>query len=370
MYIIDTSGSQVDTVLYLYDSSGNRLEYNDDYNGSTTSLATHMLDYSQTYYIRLKAFGNNTGNYNVVVRPYSDDHCNTQTNATTIVGVYYEDKSISAIAYPGDTDFFVFVSAQDCVLEISGEGSSGTGGALYDNCNNILIVDNDRDNNGIFKFTAFIKADRFYYISVQNFIAYSSYTLRIKFVKDFNDKIDYYNIVNNDSLTASRIYYAWKSSKSVMDSIGQTYEMVFIPQPTVGNFQNRVILGGISQQALNQAIAAQNVDDIISLIGMVAGFLPGTTVATTVLGLGQLINTKLNKNLTYTSASASMNDYILNHLDQQYDCFIEGSSYYTYIGAGGPVPALQHNNYQNKCSVYFYGPDYIRGDFYKIQWDF
>ena len=93
-YTVHTQGS-LDTVGYLYDSYGNQIAYNDDGSNGLNFNFWAQLDYYETYYIRVKAYGSNTGNFDIRVSYHSDDHGNTPETATEIVGVYYQDKSVT-----------------------------------------------------------------------------------------------------------------------------------------------------------------------------------------------------------------------------------------------------------------------------------
>ena len=185
-YTVHTQGS-LDTVGYLYDSSGNQIAYNDDDNGDTNFGFWAQLNKNQTYYIRVKAFGSDTGNYDIRVSYFDDDYGNTLAsayNGSEMWGTYYEDKSISGYLHgQEDIDFFKFVPARDCVMDIYTDGSTNTTGALYDECGNLLIRtiytgptplpspdamylgDDNGNGNGNFRITAHLKAMKFYYIA-------------------------------------------------------------------------------------------------------------------------------------------------------------------------------------------------------------
>ena len=64
-YTIYTLGS-LDTVGFLYDVNCNRLNYNDDGGSGLNFKMVSWLTKSQTYYIKVKAYGNNTGSYSVI----------------------------------------------------------------------------------------------------------------------------------------------------------------------------------------------------------------------------------------------------------------------------------------------------------------
>ena len=68
-YTIYTEGA-TDTMGTLYDANGKNIASNDDTNYRNFSI-TAQLNYGQTYYIRVKGYGNTTGNYSIAVT-YTD----------------------------------------------------------------------------------------------------------------------------------------------------------------------------------------------------------------------------------------------------------------------------------------------------------
>lgn len=65
-YTICTQGS-LDTMGYLYDATGCLITSNDDCNGGYNFGITANLTYGATYYVRVKAYSSNTGNYTIGV---------------------------------------------------------------------------------------------------------------------------------------------------------------------------------------------------------------------------------------------------------------------------------------------------------------
>lgn len=189
-YTAHTQGS-LDTVGYLYDSSGNQLAYNDDNGGDLNFNFWVQLNYGQTYYIRLRAYGSNIGSYQVRVSYFSDDHGNTLGSATNVNSVYYNNSSVTgALHSQGDIDVFRFVPARDCVMEVYTEGSTDTYGTLYNECQSIVAQDNSTGGNSQFKITYHFNAMQHYYIAVRHnsSTGYGNYTLKFKFVKDWKIK--------------------------------------------------------------------------------------------------------------------------------------------------------------------------------------
>lgn len=185
-YTVHTQGS-LDTVGYLYDSYGNQIAYNDDGGNGLNFNFWAQLEYYETYYIRVKAYGSNTGNFDIRVSYFDDDHGNTMDSATEVIGVYYQDKSINGELHSqDDVDYYTFVPARNCVMEIYTEGDTDTYGQLYCASGGLLDSDNNSNGNGNFKITAHLEAMKRYYIAVSHnsSTGYGDYTLRFKFVKD------------------------------------------------------------------------------------------------------------------------------------------------------------------------------------------
>lgn len=73
-YTIYTRGS-LDTIGYLYDSNGNLITSNDDFDDfdDCNFSITANLTYGETYYLKVKAWGIGTGNYDVIVTTSEDN---------------------------------------------------------------------------------------------------------------------------------------------------------------------------------------------------------------------------------------------------------------------------------------------------------
>lgn len=185
-YGVQTQGS-LDTVGYLYDAYGNQIDYDDDSGNDMNFKISKQLEYGETYYVKVKAYGSNTGSFSFKVDYGRDDHGNSMDTATEIIGVYYEDKSINGRLHSyGDVDYYTFVPARNCVMEIYTEGDTNTYGQLYCASGGLLDSDNNSNGNGNFKITAHLEGMKRYYIAVSHnsSTGYGDYTLRFKFVKD------------------------------------------------------------------------------------------------------------------------------------------------------------------------------------------
>lgn len=195
-YRIQTQGS-LDTVGYLYDSYGNQIGYDDDSGNNMNLNIMCQLEFGEAYYIQVRAYGDNTGSFSIKVDYDRDDHGNTPETATEVVGVYYEDQSVAGyLRSNGDVDYYTFVSANSCVMEIYTEGDTNTYGKLFCVEGDVLDSDDNSNGNGNFKITAHLEKMKRYYIAVSHNspTGYGEYTLRFKFVKDcFFLPSDYYS---------------------------------------------------------------------------------------------------------------------------------------------------------------------------------
>ncbi len=209
-YGIQTQGS-LDTMGYLYDSYGNQIDYDDDGGNNLNFKITHQLEYGETYYVKVRAFGSNTGSFYFKVDFGRDDHGNTPETATEIVGVYYQDKSVNGYLHSyGDVDYYTFVPARNCVMEIYTEGDTNTYGQLYCASGGLLDSDNNSNGNGNFKITTHLEAMKRYYIAVSHnsSTGYGDYTLRFKFVRDYMEKPNL-GSSSNPNYTNLRTYINW-----------------------------------------------------------------------------------------------------------------------------------------------------------------
>ena len=83
-YTIYTQGS-LDTMGYLYDANGCLIASNDDCSGYNFGI-TANLTYKATYYVRVRAYSNNTGNYTVGVTYTDADSNDCEDSGNTGVG--------------------------------------------------------------------------------------------------------------------------------------------------------------------------------------------------------------------------------------------------------------------------------------------
>lgn len=187
-YTIYTIGS-LDTVGYLYDANGELLASNDDANGNYNFEITKQLARSTTYYVKVRAYGNNTGSYKLRVdhtTQSSDDSCSSgKTNTMqTAYDLPLATWKSGRIHLPGKEQWFKFTASISNATEyiIYTSGSLNTVGNLY-NANGILIASNDDSNgNCNFKITKQLVYGATYYIKVKAYgLNTGSYDLRVSY---------------------------------------------------------------------------------------------------------------------------------------------------------------------------------------------
>lgn len=248
-YGIQTQGS-LDTQGYLYDAYGNQMDYDDDGGNNLNFKITHQLEYGETYYVKVRAFGSNTGSFSFKVDYGRDDHGNSMDNATEIVGVYYQDKSVNGYLHSyGDVDYYTFVPARNCVMEIYTEGDTNTYGQLYCASGGLLDSDNNSNGNGNFKITAHLEAMKRYYIAVSHnsSTGYGEYTLRFKFVKDYCDQL-----VDEQY----RVMFWYADNQDEYPEMGNsiTRSKVFVSNRAKAEFEDRIILDEYNQKTGLRAV--------------------------------------------------------------------------------------------------------------------
>lgn len=88
-YVIRTANSSVDTYGTLYDSYGDELEYNDDYNGGRDFRIERRLVAGRRYYVSVRAFGSgSTGDYYLkITAPDEEDEPVVTPSAPTLTTI-------------------------------------------------------------------------------------------------------------------------------------------------------------------------------------------------------------------------------------------------------------------------------------------
>ena len=348
-YTVHTQGS-LDTVGYLYDSYGNQIAYNDDGGNGLNFNFWAQLEYYETYYIRVKAYGSNTGNFDIRVSYFSDDHGNTMDSATEVIGVYYQDKSINGELHSqDDVDYYTFVPARNCVMEIYTEGDTNTYGQLYCASGGLLDSDNNSNGNGNFKITAHLEAMKRYYVAVSHnsSTGYGDYTLRFKFVKDM--------------LPA---YSNPKGAVWINDSYDKDEVELSVQKIVYMDNQDSILWGYKLQQStfINtiKIKAQQSIDELIEEL-ILQGFSTSFSynMAGYIIDILEILQPSLNLaefNLAYDS-----------YVDSGYLGFVIAQCWTLKRMAVPPIPVYEYVEQQTYAHYdndnYMYGYPYARGHF-------
>ena len=171
-YTIYTSGS-LDTVGYLYDANGTLLASNDDSNGNHNFKITRQLTTGSRYYIKVKAFANNIGDYELrvdyTVRSSSCGGTSCDENKESASELVVNRWQSGEICCPCAVKWYKFTPQSSAYYTIYTVGSLDTVGALYD-ANDNLIKSNDDGGQGLnFKLVSYLTAGQTYYIKVNAF---------------------------------------------------------------------------------------------------------------------------------------------------------------------------------------------------------
>lgn len=351
-YLVHTQG-ELDTVGYLYDSNGNQLAYSDDDGANLNFYFWVQLDYYETYYIRVRAYGDNTGDFGVRVSYLADDHGNTFETATQVPAVYYEDKSVTGYLHSeNDVDYYAFVPARNCVMEIYTEGDTDTYGQLYCESGSLLDADDDSNGNGNFKITAHLEAMKWYYIAVRHNspTGYGDYTLRFKFVKDYCTQLvdDQY-----------RVMYWHADNQDEYPEMGNaiTRSKVYISNKAKFEFEIRVIEDRFNYKTgLRNVLNNGTTQDVLS-------FLLDTLIASIPV-FGDILSSAFNVgSIIYDfMSSADLYYYQQKTLEiENTNQYIIGEHYWFTDYWGGKLTG-NYNSYSTGEGTY-YGPEYQRGEF-------
>ena len=171
-YTIYTSGS-LDTVGYLYDANGTLLASNDDSNGSCNFMITRQLTAGSRYYVKVKGFANNTGDYELrvdyTIRSSSGGDTSCDEDKTSASELVVNSWQSGEICCPCAVKWYKFTPQSSAYYTIYTVGSLDTVGALYDD-NDDLIKSNDDGGQGLnFKLVSYLTAGQTYYIKVNAF---------------------------------------------------------------------------------------------------------------------------------------------------------------------------------------------------------
>ena len=171
-YTIYTSGS-LDTVGYLYNSNGTLITSNDDSGANMNFSITRSLTYGATYYLKVKAYGSNTGSYNVRVDYQTssaepdDNDCSNEMSSAINLGL--NSWQGGEICCPGAEIWYKFTPSTTAYYTVYTVGSLDTVGHIYDADCNQIVSDDDAGSGLNFKMVARLTANQTYYIKAKAF---------------------------------------------------------------------------------------------------------------------------------------------------------------------------------------------------------
>ena len=136
----ESSGSDLDSIVYLYDEDWRGIDYNDDSDGVDPYLAVRVLE--GMYYIVVEAYSGSTGPYALAVdvhpiEPYR-------------IGLPYSGQSDIAVAYETDLYLVELRTAATIVIDIDAESAGSDLDSyltLYDEDWTDVATDDDTDGS-------------------------------------------------------------------------------------------------------------------------------------------------------------------------------------------------------------------------------
>lgn len=146
-----SSGSTLDSLLTILDSTGTEIASNDDSGFAFDSQVSFNVEQGQTYFIQAGAFSTSTGNYDLTISKSVDDFGNSTADATGITLSLTDTTAQNGIiGVSGDEDFFTFVAGATGGLLIEQKGADGQSvSALFDSklafldSNGAVLAEND-----------------------------------------------------------------------------------------------------------------------------------------------------------------------------------------------------------------------------------
>ena len=175
--IIDDADTAIDSQGWLYDSGGMRVTDNDD-GGPGNAFRIERTLSAGTYYVRVRSFGTETGDY--ILRVYersADSHGNARSSATS-VALYSETSGL--IYNSNDEDYFSFTLSAAGSVTIQTTGHTDTVGHLYNSSGTQLATDDDSGSSDNFRITQATLSAGTYYVRVTSYSDHiGPYTLLI-----------------------------------------------------------------------------------------------------------------------------------------------------------------------------------------------
>ena len=248
-----------------------------------------------------------------------------------------------------DVDYYTFVPARNCVMEIYTEGDTNTYGQLYCASGGLLDSDNNSNGNGNFKITEHLEAMKRYYIAVSHnsSTGYGDYTLRFKFVKDMLP-----------------IYIAPNGATWINDSYDKDVPELSTQQLVYMNRPDSILWGLKMQQNtfINtiKTLASQGIDDLVEEL-ILHGFSTSFSynMASYIINILEILQPSLSLrafNIAYEDFEESGFKGFL--LAQSWTVKTTTGLIYPFYKYEQLSTYVHHNDQQ-----YMYGIDYARGHF-------
>ena len=189
---LETSGSLGDTRLYLYNSSGTQIAFDDDGGAGTFSKIVRALT-AGTYYAKVDEYGNNGTISNYTLRlsyaSSSGDGYEPNNSSSTANSIASGIGQVHSISPVGDIDYvrFSVYQTSDVVIETSGSLSSDTEIKLFGSSLSQLEY-NDDGGSGLYSRIDRLNSDSdaltpgTYYVAINEYgdnATISSYTITV-----------------------------------------------------------------------------------------------------------------------------------------------------------------------------------------------
>ena len=165
-----------DTYGTLFDRNGVSLSSDDDSGEALNFHIVQVLD-AGTYYLSIRGFFGDTGDYSLVVEEAAPDHGNSIATATPVaIGA-----TVQGVLTEGDEDYFeIPVPTDGFRLGVFTEGDTDTYGRLFDRNGAVLSSDDDSGEAFNFHIVQVLDAGT-YYLSIRGFFgATGDYSLVVE----------------------------------------------------------------------------------------------------------------------------------------------------------------------------------------------
>ena len=174
------STGMTDTLGYLYDSDGNELA--SDISTGNFNISPYKTTGTGTYYVRVRGFGGDGGEYGLIVTFIPDDHGSDIAHATRVTSGTTVAGNIET---SDDQDYFSIQVNGAGTIQVATTGDTDTMGILYNHTENELARDDDSGTNTNFDISHYVTAADTYYIRVTSKgTGTGMYSLTVTFIPD------------------------------------------------------------------------------------------------------------------------------------------------------------------------------------------